>query len=137
MPDQFAVRSVGVVRSGLSDRGDAPRQPDEDAPSAEVVVDDDVAGALVGIAVGDRIELLTWLHLADRSTLSTHPRGDTTRPLTGVFATRSPDRPNPVGLHTVTVTAVDGNVLRVDGLEAIDGTPVIDIKPSLGAPPAR
>ena len=128
----YAVRSIGVVRSLLTHRADAPRQPDEDAPAAEIVFDDDVAPALSGIGVGDRVELLTWLHLADRSTLTTYPRGDTSRPLTGVFATRSPDRPNPIGLHTVTVTAVEGNVVRVAGLEAVDGTPVLDIKPSLG-----
>ena len=128
----YAVRSIGVVRSLLTSRADAPRQPDEDAPAAEIVLDDDVAPALSGIAVGDRVELLTWLHLADRSTLTTYPRGDTSRPLTGVFATRSPDRPNPIGLHTVTVTAVEGNVVRVAGLEAVDGTPVVDIKPWLG-----
>jgi len=130
--DEYAARSVGVVRSRLADRADAPRQPDEGAPEAEVVLDEGVVPALAGIEVGDRLELLTWLHLADRSTLTTYPRGDTSRPLTGVFATRSPDRPNPVGLHTVTVTAVEGNVVRVAGLEAVDGTPVIDIKPSLG-----
>jgi tRNA-Thr(GGU) m(6)t(6)A37 methyltransferase TsaA len=129
---EYATRSIGVVRSPLSDRDGAPRQPDEGAPAAEVVVDDDVVDALTGISVGDRLELLTWLHLGDRSTLTTYPRGDTTRPLAGVFATRSPDRPNPIGLHTVTVTAVEANVVRVDGLEAVDGTPVIDIKPSLG-----
>ena len=132
MGGEYAVRSIGVVRSGLVSRAHAPRQPDEGAPSADVVFDESVVPALAGIAVGDRLELLTWLHLADRSTLTTYPRGDTARPLTGVFATRSPDRPNPVGLHTVTVTAVDGNVVRVDGLEAVDGTPVIDLKPALG-----
>ena len=132
MADEYTVRSIGVVRSRLVSRSDAPRQPDEGAPSAEVVLDDDVAPALAGVVVGDRLELLTWLHLADRSTLTTYPRGDTSRPLTGVFATRSPDRPNPIGLHTVTVTAVEGNVVRVDGLEAVDGTPVIDLKPALG-----
>jgi len=128
----YSVRAIGVVRSRLADRGDAPRQPDEDAPEAEVVLDQDVLPALVGIEAGDRLELLTWLHLGHRSTLATYPRGDNSRPLTGVFATRSPDRPNPIGLHTVTVTAVDGNVVRVDALEAVDGTPVIDIKPALG-----
>jgi tRNA-Thr(GGU) m(6)t(6)A37 methyltransferase TsaA len=96
-----------------------------------------VVEALTGISVGDRLELLTWLHLGDRSTLTTYPRGDTTRPLMGVFATRSPDGPNPIGLHTVTVTAVDGNVVRVEGLEAVDGTPVIDIKPRLETPGQR
>jgi tRNA-Thr(GGU) m(6)t(6)A37 methyltransferase TsaA len=137
VPSEYVVRQVGMVRSALTDRAAAPRQPDEGAPEAELVLDEDVAPALSGIAVGDRLELLTWLHLGDRSTLTTHPRGDTSRPLTGVFATRSPDRPNPIGLHTVTVTAVDGRVVRVDGLEAVDGTPVIDIKPALGVPTRR
>jgi tRNA-Thr(GGU) m(6)t(6)A37 methyltransferase TsaA len=137
VPSEFGIRSIGVVRSRLVDRSDAPRQPDEGAPSAEVVLDEGVVPALEGIAVGDRLELLTWLHLADRSTLTTYPRGDTSRPLAGVFATRSPDRPNPVGLHTVTVTAVDKNVVQVAGLEAVDGTPVIDIKPALGVPSQR
>lgn len=137
MDDSYPVRSIGVVRSPLTDRDDAPRQADEDAPAAEVVLDDDVVPALSGVAVGDRLELLTWLHLADRSTLSTHPRGDTSRPVTGVFATRSPDRPNPIGLHTVTVTAVEGNVVRLSGLEAVDGTPVIDIKPWIGSVDSR
>jgi tRNA (Thr-GGU) A37 N-methylase len=94
VPEQYAARSIGVVRSGLADRADAPRQPDEGAPRADVVLDDDLVEALRGIGPGDRIELLTWLHLADRSTLTTHPRGDESRPLAGVFATRSPDRPN-------------------------------------------
>ena len=133
----YVLRSIGTVRSGLVDRADAPRQPDEGAPGAEVVLDDDVVAALAGIEVGDRLELLTWLHLGDRSTLATYPRGDTSRPLSGVFATRSPDRPNPIGLHTVTVTAVEGNVVRVAGLEAVDGTPVLDIKPALGLVDAR
>jgi tRNA-Thr(GGU) m(6)t(6)A37 methyltransferase TsaA len=137
VPADYGVRSIGVVRSRLTDRADAPRQPDEGAPDAAVVLDDDVTPALAGIEVGDRLELLTWLHLADRSTLTTYPRGDTSRPLTGVFATRSPDRPNPIGLHTVTVMAVDGCVVRVDGLEALDGTPVIDIKPALGSTDQR
>jgi len=133
----FVLRPIGVVRSPLDDRADAPRQPDEGAPAAEVVLDESVVPALAGIEVGDRLELLTWLHLGDRSTLTTYPRGDTSRPLAGVFATRSPDRPNPIGLHTVTVTAVEGNVVRVAGLEAVDGTPVIDIKPALSVVEGR
>jgi tRNA-Thr(GGU) m(6)t(6)A37 methyltransferase TsaA len=132
LTDEYAVRAIGVVRSVLVDRANAPRQPDEDAPAADVVLDEAAVPALAGVAVGDRLELLTWLHLADRSTLTTYPRGDTSRPLSGVFATRSPDRPNPIGLHTVTVTAVEGNVVRVAGLEAVDGTPVLDTKPALG-----
>ncbi len=132
MPDTYAARSVGMVRSGLADRAAAPRQADEGAPPADLVLDDDVVPALHGIVVGDRLELVTWLHLGDRSTLAVHPRGDASRPLTGVFATRSPDRPNPIGLHTVTVVAVDDAVVRVAGLDAVDGTPILDIKPALG-----
>ena len=128
----FVVRPIGVVRSPLRDLENAPRQPDEGAPEAELVFDKPVAAALVGIEAGDVIELLTWLHLADRDTLQTRPRGDASRPMTGVFATRSSDRPNPIGLHTVTVVEAGPGTLRVSGLEAIDGTPVIDVKIALG-----
>jgi tRNA-Thr(GGU) m(6)t(6)A37 methyltransferase TsaA len=133
----FVVRSIGVVRSTLRDVDDAPRQADEGAPEAELVLDEQVAEALEGIKAGAVIELLTWLHQANRDTLQTHPRGDATRALTGVFATRSPNRPNPIGLHTVTVVQTAPGTLRVAGLEAIDGTPVIDIKIALVAPDRR
>ncbi len=135
--EHFAVRAIGVVRSPLCDLDHAPRQADEGAPEAELVLDEQVAPALKGIEAGAVIELLTWLHLASRDTLETRPRGDATRALTGVFATRSPNRPNPIGLHTVTVLATGHGTLRVGGLEAIDGTPVIDIKIALGAPDLR
>jgi tRNA-Thr(GGU) m(6)t(6)A37 methyltransferase TsaA len=128
----FAVRAIGVVRSPLRDLDQAPRQADEGAPEAEIVFDEQVAAALEGIEAGAVIELLTWLHLASRDTLQTRPRGDATRAVTGVFATRSPNRPNPIGLHTVTVVEAGPGTLRVAGLEAIDGTPVIDIKIALG-----
>jgi len=127
----YDVRAIAVVESTLSDRGDAPRQGVEGAPDAWIVVDPAFAAALDGIAAGDRLIILTWLHLGQRDVLRTHPRGDTTVPEQGVFATRSPDRPNPIGLHPVEVLAVDGNRLRVAPLEAITGTPVIDIKPEL------
>jgi tRNA-Thr(GGU) m(6)t(6)A37 methyltransferase TsaA len=133
----FAVRAIGVVRSPLRDLDQAPRQADEGAPEAEIVFDEQVAAALEGIEAGAVIELLTWLHLASRDTLQTRPRGDATRALTGVFATRSPNRPNPIGLHTVTVLEAGPGILRVAGLEAIDGTPVIDIKIALGSPDLR
>ena len=125
------LHAIGVVRSPLTRRADAPRQGDEGAPDATVVLDSAYAEALEGIRVGDRFVLLTWLHEADRSVLHVHPRDDESRPLTGVFATRSSDRPNPIGLHEVTVLGIDGLELAVGPLEAIDGTPVVDIKPVL------
>jgi tRNA-Thr(GGU) m(6)t(6)A37 methyltransferase TsaA len=130
--ETFSVHPIGVVRSPLRDLDQAPRQADEDAPEAELVFREDVAAALEGIEAGAVIELLTWLHLADRDTLQTRPRGDAARAVTGVFATRSPNRPNPIGLHTVTVLEAGRRTLRVAGLEAVDGTPVIDIKIALG-----
>jgi tRNA-Thr(GGU) m(6)t(6)A37 methyltransferase TsaA len=125
------LRRIGTVRSPLTARKGAPRQADESAPPAVVELDAAYADALDGLRPGDAVELLTWLHEADRSVLRTRPRDDPQRPELGVFATRSPDRPNPIGLHTVQVTAVEGPVLRVAALEAIDGTPVLDLKPVL------
>ena len=122
---------IGVVRSALTERADAPRQGDEGAPDATILLEPSYADALQGISVGDELVLLTWLHEADRSVQQVHPRDDGTRPLTGVFATRSSDRPNPIGLHRVTVLAMDGLELAVGPLEAIDGTPLVDIKPVL------
>lgn len=127
------VHAVGVVRSALARRADAPRQGDEGAPDATIVLEPSYADALEGIRVGDELVLVTWLHEADRTVLQVHPRDDETRPLTGVFATRSSDRPNPIGLHRVTVRALDGLELAVGPLEAIDGTPVLDLKPVLQA----
>jgi tRNA-Thr(GGU) m(6)t(6)A37 methyltransferase TsaA len=126
------LRPVGRVESPLADRADAPRQGDEGAPEAWLVLDPAVGDALDGLGAGSRIVVLTWLHEARRDVLRVHPRGDPSRPEVGVFATRSPDRPNPIGLHAVEVLAVEGSRLRVRGLEAIDGTPVLDIKPVLG-----
>ena len=131
MADDHALRPVGVVRSPLLRREDAPRQGSEGAPSAWIVLEPSYADALQGIRVGDRLVLVTWLHLADRDVLQVHPRDDESRPLTGVFATRSSDRPHPLGLHEVTVLGIDGLELTVGPLEAIDGTPVVDIKPLL------
>ena len=130
-PDPALVDPIGVVRSPRTRRADAPRRGKEGAPNATVVLDPAYADALEGIRVGDELVLLTWLHEADRSTLRVHPRDDESRPLTGVFATRSSDRPNPLGLHEVTVLGIDGLELAVGPLEAIDGTPVVDIKPVL------
>ena len=113
-------------------------QGDEGAPAAWLELTPSAAPGLAGIAVGDKLILLTWLHLAQRDVLQVHPRGDLNRPLTGVFATRSPDRPNPVGLHHVSVLEVGEEKLRVTPLEAIDGTPIVDIKSVLvGSDPTK
>ena len=129
--DDHVLRPIGVVRSPLVRREDAPRQGSEGAPDARILFETSYADALHGVRMGDRLVLVTWLHEADRSVLQVHPRDDLTRPLTGVFATRSSDRPNPLGLHEVTVLGIDGLELAVGPLEAIDGTPVVDIKPVL------
>ncbi|WP_042376097.1 tRNA (N6-threonylcarbamoyladenosine(37)-N6)-methyltransferase TrmO [Streptacidiphilus melanogenes] len=127
----YELRPVGHVESVLADRAGAPRQPDEGAPDAWLVFDDVYAAALDGLAAGMDVLLLTWLDRADRDTLAVRPRGDAARPLTGVFATRAPDRPNPIGLHDVHVLAVEGTRVHVRNLEAIDGTPILDVKPLL------
>lgn len=129
----FEVRPVGWVESALTDIEAAPRQGDEGAPEATLRFASQVAEAVRDLRVGDDVVVLTWLHLADRGVLAVHPRGDTDRPLTGVFSTRSPHRPNPIGLHHVTILATDGLRVRVSGLEAVDGTPVLDVKPVLTA----
>jgi tRNA-Thr(GGU) m(6)t(6)A37 methyltransferase TsaA len=127
------LRPIGRVHSPLRDRAEAPKQGDEGAPEARVEIDSEFAAGLEGIGAGEELLVLTWLDRAGRDVLSVHPRGDLGRPPTGVFATRSPDRPNPIGLHRVRVLAAEGGRLRVAGLEAIDGTPVLDLKPVLGA----
>jgi tRNA-Thr(GGU) m(6)t(6)A37 methyltransferase TsaA len=129
--DRWSVRSVGHVASELTDLADAPRQGGEGAPAAWIVLAPDVRPAADGIRAGDRLLVLTWLHAADRETLRTRPRDDPAQPLTGVFRTRSPHRPNPIGLHPVTVLAVEPDRLRVAPLEAVDGTPVLDVKVAL------
>jgi tRNA-Thr(GGU) m(6)t(6)A37 methyltransferase TsaA len=126
------LRPIGVIRSRLKARSNAPRQGDEGAPDAWLDVRPSLADGLSGITTGARIIVLTWLHQARRDILQVYPRDDRRRPLTGVFATRSPDRPNPLGLHPVTVKRIAGNRLRIGPIEAIDGTPVVDIKPALG-----
>ena len=128
---------VGHVSSTLTDLADAPRQGDEGAPTAWLVVNPDVAAALLGLELGDDIVIITWLDRASRDVLVTHPRDDRTRPESGVFATRSPDRPNPIGLHRARIVEIDGNRIRVDRLEAVDGTPVLDLKPTLLSPTDR
>lgn len=127
----YLLHPVGVVRSELTTRDSAPRQGYEGAPDAWIEIVDSLAPALHGVAVGDALIILTWFHLSARDVLQVHPRGEIENPLTGVFATRSPNRPNPIGLHRVTVREIKGNSLKVGPLEAIDGTPVIDIKPVL------
>lgn len=131
MTRDLLLRPIGVVHSSLTALDDAPRQGSEGAPSASIELDPSVHEALDGIAAGHEIVLLTWLHRARREVLKVHPRDEASRPLAGVFATRSPDRPNPIGLHRVRVLGVTPGRLEVAPLEAIDGTPVIDIKPVL------
>ncbi len=116
----------------LRTRVEAPRQGDEGAPDAWLHVQPWAARALSGVAIGSRVVVITWLHRARRDVLQVRPRSDRRRRLAGVFATRSPDRPNPLGLHVVTVREVVGNRLRIGPIEAIDGTPVVDLKPALG-----
>jgi tRNA-Thr(GGU) m(6)t(6)A37 methyltransferase TsaA len=126
----FELRPIGAVRSTIADRADAPRQGREGAPDAWLELDASLTAALDGLRVGDEVIVITWLHLADRETQRVHPRNDLSR-ICGVFATRSPDRPNPLGLHRVTVRAIDGTRLHVGPLEAIDGTPIVDLKIAL------
>jgi len=128
------VRPIGVIRSTLKTRGDAPKLGSEGAPDAWLEVSPFAAEGLDGIVAGNDIIVVTWLHRARRDVVKVYPRADRRRPFTGVFATRSPDRPNPLGLHRVTVRRVAKNRLRIGPIEAIDGTPVIDIKPVLAGP---
>jgi len=128
----FTIRPIGHVESPLTSTADAPRQGDEGAPPAYLILDSDVHAGLDGMADGDEIIVLTWLHEADRGVLTVHPRGDLTRAEQGVFSTRAPSRPNPIGLHRVRVLSLDGIRIQVSGLEAIDGTPIVDLKPVLG-----
>jgi tRNA-Thr(GGU) m(6)t(6)A37 methyltransferase TsaA len=127
----FEVTAIGRVESPLTDLESAPRQADEGAPEARLVFEPEVLEGLRSIRPGDEVIVITWLDRARRDVLSVHPRGDISRAQEGVFSTRSPHRPNPVGLHRVTVTAIDGRRVRVRSLEALDGTPIIDVKPIL------
>jgi tRNA-Thr(GGU) m(6)t(6)A37 methyltransferase TsaA len=129
----YVVEPIGRVESSLVDRDSAPRQGDEGAPEAWLVFEPEVAEGLRDLAVGTEVLLLTWLDRARRDVLTVHPRGDLSRPETGVFSTRSPDRPNPLGLHRVGIVAIDGMRVRVRDLEALDGTPIVDVKPVLDA----
>ena len=130
---RYELKPIGTVESPLKDLESAPRQGDEGAPTAWLVFEPDVLDGLRSLRPGDAILLLTWLHRARRDVLRVHPRGDVSRPEEGVFSTRSPHRPNPIGLHRVHVVERDGVRLRVQDLEALDGTPVLDVKPVLGA----
>jgi len=131
MTDDFHLRPIGVIRSELTSRSDAPKQGTEGAPDAWLELEAWTADGLHRLAVGDEVVVITWLHQAHRDVLQVRPRSDPRNPLSGVFATRSPDRPNPLGLHPVVVRAIDGTRLRIGPIEAIDGTPVVDIKPVL------
>jgi tRNA-Thr(GGU) m(6)t(6)A37 methyltransferase TsaA len=128
---RYELRPIGHVRSPLTDPATAPKQGDEGAPDAWLVLDPEVAVGARDLAVGADAFVLTWLHRARRDVLAVHPRDDPRAPETGVFSTRSQDRPNPIGLHRVTIAAVDGLRLLARGLEAVDGTPIVDVKPVL------
>ena len=125
------IRPVGIIRSEITARRDAPKQGPEGAPDAWLEVYSWAAEGLLGIGAGDELIVITWFHQSRRDTFQVHPRSDPRNPLTGVFATRSPDRPNPLGLHPVVVRSIEGTRLRIGPMEAIDGTPVVDIKPVL------
>jgi tRNA-Thr(GGU) m(6)t(6)A37 methyltransferase TsaA len=127
----YEVRVIGRVSSLLTDMESAPRQGDEGAPDVWIEFEPSVLEALRGIEAGDRLVILTWLDRANRDVLVVHPRGDVTRPESGVFATRSHHRPNPIGLHPVEVLEIDGARVKVSNLEALNGTPVLDVKPVL------
>lgn len=124
----YTLERVGVIRSTLKTREEAPRQGAEGAPDAWLEIESRFADALLGIQEGHQLIVITWMHQADRTVLRNHPRGDVSRPLTGVFYTRSPARPNPLGLHPVTVREIDGARLKIGPIEVFDGTPVVDIK---------
>ncbi len=132
-PAAFVINPIGVVHSSLTDRSSAPRQGSEGAGEAVIELAASVLDGTHRLEVGRELVIITWFHEAQRDVLQVHPRSDSTQPLTGVFCTRSPDRPNPLGLHRVKLLAISGRELRVAPLEAIDGTPVVDIKPVLGS----
>jgi len=128
---RFELMTIGRVESRLTDPASAPMQGDEGAPDAWLAFEPEIVEALAGIRPGDELIVLTWLHLASRDVLRVHPRGDVSRAEQGVFSTRSPHRPNPIGLHRVEVASIDGARVRVRNLEAVDGTPIVDVKPVL------
>jgi tRNA-Thr(GGU) m(6)t(6)A37 methyltransferase TsaA len=124
----YTLEPIGFIRSTVKGREDAPRQGPEGAPDAWLEIEPRFAEALLGMDVGHELIVITWLHKAQRDVLKNHPRNDESRPLTGVFYTRSPARPNPLGLHPVTVREIDGTRIKIGPIEAFDGTPVVDIK---------
>jgi tRNA-Thr(GGU) m(6)t(6)A37 methyltransferase TsaA len=128
----YQLQPVGWVESPLTDRDAAPKQGDEGAPLARILFRPEFREAAADLCVGDEVLVLTWLHQGRRDVLSCHPRDDTSQPRRGVFSTRSSDRPNPIGLHPVTIVDTEEHVITVRNLEAIDGTPVLDVKPVLG-----
>lgn len=125
----YTLEPIGVVRSSIANVDDAPRFYTEGAPNAHLVLSSNYVDGTVQMKVGDEIIVITWLHLACRDVLNVHPRGDLSQPLKGVFCTRSPNRPNPLGLHRCTILAIHACSLHVGPIEAVDGTPVVDIKP--------
>jgi len=127
----YLVRPIGRVESSLVDREDAPKQGNQGAPDAWLVFDGAYRPGLSELKVGMQVIVLTWLHQARRDVLRVHPQNNPANPETGVFATRSPDRPNPIGLHRVEILAARGSRLRVSNMEAVDGTPILDVKPVL------
>ena len=129
---KISLKRIGVIRSAIKDRKDAPCFYTEGAPNAVLEISPAYADGLHRMRAGDEIIVITWLHQADREVLKVHPRGNPSNPLTGVFLTRSPDRPNPLGLHRVKVLDVNGTRVHIGAIEAIDGTPVVDIKPVVG-----
>jgi len=133
----YQLNPIGRVESSLTDLAGAPRQPDEGAPEAWLVFEPEVLEALQSLRVGEDVLVLTWLDRARRDVLSMHPRGDTSRPIEGVFSTRAPHRPNPIGLHHVEITAIEGARIRVRHLEAVSGTPILDVKPILSDDPSE
>jgi tRNA-Thr(GGU) m(6)t(6)A37 methyltransferase TsaA len=137
MSDTITLRPIGRIRSELADVDTAPKQGDEGAPEAWIDYDPDLAPGFSDLGPGDDVIILTWLDRARRDVLRVHPRGDARNPETGVFSTRSPHRPNPIGIHPVTVTQAGPGSLRVGPIEAVDGTPVLDVKPVLGPPSSR
>jgi len=131
-PAPIELRPIGAVESPLTDPATAPKQGDEGAPDAWLAFEPDIVEGLRDIRPGDRVILLTWLHRAQRDVLRVHPRDDVAAPMRGVFSTRSADRPNPIGLHEVEIVSIDGDRIHVRALEALNGTPILDVKPVLG-----